>query len=71
MTDLNGLPPEAWRRRRVRTRGVAEFFDISVHEVRRLLKTGQLPPPDRPGGRQMSWQLGALVDFSDRMKKSA
>jgi hypothetical protein len=71
MSELSGLPPEAWRRRRVRTRGVAEFFDISIPEVRRRLKAGLLPQPDRPGGRQMSWQLGVLVDFSDQMKKKS
>src|SRR5262249_32735454 len=45
--------------------GAAEYVDKSIYEIRRLVKLGLFPKPRRPNGRQWSWQLGQLADYSD------
>jgi hypothetical protein len=65
-TSLDSLPPEAWRKRMVGIHGAAEFVDKSIYEIRRLVKLGLFPRPCRPNGRQWSWQLGQLADYSDQ-----
>jgi len=62
---LDNLPDAAWRRRLVGIHGAAEYVDKSIYEIRRLVKLGLFPKPRRPNGRQWSWQLGQLADYSD------
>jgi hypothetical protein len=70
--SLDGLPEAAWRRRMVGSQFAAEFVDKSIYEIRRLVKLGLFPKPCRPNGRQWSWQLGQLADYSDqKMQESA
>ena len=62
---LHNLPDAAGRRRLVGIHGAAEYVDKSIYEIRRLVKLGLFPRPRRPNGRQWSWQLGQLADYSD------
>lgn len=65
-TSLDSLPEAAWRKRLVGIHTAAEYVDKSIYEIRRLVKLGLFPKPCRPNGRQMSWQLGQLADYSDQ-----
>ena len=69
--SLDSLPEGAWRKRLVGIHTASEYVDKSIYEIRRLVKLGQFPKPCRPNGRQMSWRLGQLADYSDEKMKSA
>jgi hypothetical protein len=70
--SLESLPEGAWRKRLVGIHTASEYVDKSIFEIRRLVKLGLFPKPCKPNGRQWSWQLGQLADYSDqKFKESA
>jgi predicted DNA-binding transcriptional regulator AlpA len=67
MSSSLALSPEAERRRLVGIEAAANYVGKSIPEVRRLLKLGRFPQPRKPNGRRLAWQVGQLIDYSDRI----
>jgi predicted DNA-binding transcriptional regulator AlpA len=67
MTDFASIPERAAMNRAVDIEFVAEFRGCSTHEIRRLKRTGQMPPPLRTGGRRLYWRLADIVAWVEGM----
>jgi predicted DNA-binding transcriptional regulator AlpA len=67
MIDLNNLPERAAKSRAVDIKFVAEYRGCSTHEIRRLKRVGQMPPPLKTGGRRLYWRLGDIVAWVEGM----
>jgi predicted DNA-binding transcriptional regulator AlpA len=67
MIDLNNLPERAANSRTVDIKFVAEYRGCTTHEIRRLKRVGQMPPPLKTGGRRLYWRLGDIVAWVEGM----
>ena len=59
------LPDELERNRFVTPAQAAEFSGFSLPHIRRLYRTGQMPPPICLSGRKLGWKLGTLLAWVD------
>ena len=57
--------------RRVNLKEMAAALGLSVIHMRRLIKAGKIPAPDRIGARKYSWPEHVLVDLATSTKKNA
>jgi predicted DNA-binding transcriptional regulator AlpA len=65
---LSQLPESLARHRLLNTAETAQFLGRSVPEIRRLYRSGAMPPPVRLGSRKLGWRVGDLVDWIARRR---
>jgi prophage regulatory protein len=69
---LPELPASLNRDRLLDSGQTATFLGISLPHLRRLYRTGRVPPPITIGFRKYGWQAGVLIDFvSAKTSKAA
>lgn len=61
-TVLDKLPMEVLRKKQINSAATAEFLGISREELKRRLRLGLVPRPNKFNGHRNTWSLGTLMD---------
>jgi predicted DNA-binding transcriptional regulator AlpA len=56
-------PPDFQRNKLLGTAETAEFLNISIPHLRRLVRERKVPQPIRVTARKLGWRTGELIDF--------
>ena len=65
MKTSDHLSPELNGRQLLGTRQLSSLLGCSVVHLRRLVRSGKLPPPIKIGDRKLAWRTADIASFID------